>query len=72
MEGKSKRGYAVIMTGGNIYQDRQGNFEFSYLKCLRMTLWPRGACYKGTIHHVPLRGRIPGYIPPWTQNGMWG
>jgi hypothetical protein len=60
-----KRGYAVIMKGGNVYQDREGKFEFCYARCIWMTLWPRSACQGGTVHHLPLRGRIQGYIPPF-------
>lgn len=70
MEGK--RGYAVMLAGGHVYQDRLGRFEFSYWRCLRMTLWPRSACWRGSIHHLPLRGHfIPGYIPPFHQKGVW-
>jgi len=68
---KGKRGYAVVMVGGNVYQDRMGRFEFRWIRCWLMTVYPRHACYGGTIHHLPLRGRIPGYIPPWTPDGSW-
>lgn len=69
--GTVRRGYAVIMAGGNVYQDRKGRYEFSHRKCVFMTWWPRHACFGGAVHHLPLRGRIPGYIPPWTPKGSW-
>jgi hypothetical protein len=69
MEGK--RGYAVMMAGGNVYQDRMGRYEFSWLRCTIRTAWPRHACFRGTVHRMPFRGSIPGYIPPWVPEGSW-
>ena len=67
----SERGYAVTTVGGNVYQDREGRYRFSWFRCWMMTMWPRSACYGGAIHHLPFRGRIPGYIPPWVPKGEW-
>jgi len=63
--GTKGRGYAVIMAGGHVYQDRLGRYEFGYWRCMFRTWWPPHACHGGTVHHLPLRGRIPGYIPPF-------
>ena len=64
-------GYAVIMTGGNVYQDRNGRYNFGRVKCFFMTIWPRHACYHGSIKKLPMTGRIPGYIPPFPPEGSW-